>query len=293
MTAQDFGPLVDAEWLLGNQDAGDIRLIDATWYAPIDDKDARAEFAAGHIPGAVYVDISDVADPDHAAPHMLPPAELFGDVMGQAGIGSDCRVVVYDRGEYAASRLWWMFRAFGHEAVAMLDGGFAAWTSNGGALETESRPRPPAAFDAVARPELVRSMTDMLANIDRDTGDREQVIDARPPARFAGELPEMRPGLESGHIPGSVNLHYIHLIDEETGRFRPVADLDRAFRDRGIDPDRPVVATCGSGVSACHLALGLYLTGRRNVPVYDGSWAEWGAHSENPRLLGRDGETDT
>ncbi len=288
----DFGPLVDVAWLRNNLADSDVRIIDATWYAPIDDKDARAEFAAGHLPGAVYADISDVADPDHAAPHMLPPPELFADYMAKAGIGSDCRVVVYDNGEYAATRLWWMFRAFGHDAVALLDGGLAAWTQAGGALETDTRPAAPAEFRATARPELVRSMAELRANIDAESGARAQVVDARPPARFAGELPEMRPGLESGHIPGSINLHYIHLIDSETGRFHPPAEIERAFRDRGIDLDRPVVATCGSGVSACHLALGLYLTGRRDVPVYDGSWAEWGAHKENPRLLGRGEETD-
>ena len=287
---ENFGPLVDTGWLKDNLAQSDVRIIDATWYAPIDDKDARAEFAAGHIPGAIYVDISDVRDPAHPAPHMLPPADLFADYMGKAGIGSDCRIVVYDNGEYAASRLWWMFRALGHDAVAMLDGGLAAWKQTGGALETDTRSATQAEFRAVARPELVRSMSEMRANIDAQSGTRAQVVDARPPARFAGELPEMRPGLESGHIPGSVNLHYIHLIDGETGRFRPAAEIERAFRDRGIDPDRPIVATCGSGVSACHLALGLYLTGRRDVPVYDGSWAEWGAHRDNPRLLGRDGE---
>lgn len=289
----EFGPLITAEWLRNNLAAGDVRIIDATWYAPIDDKDARAEFAAGHIPGALYVDISDVRDPTHLAPHMLPPAALFADFMGKAGVGSDCRIVVYDRGEYAATRLWWMFRALGHDAVAMLDGGLAAWTGDSGALETELRPRPATAFHAAARPELVRTMAEMLDNIGRDADAHEQVVDARPPARFAGELPEMRPGLESGHIPGSVNLHYMDLIDSKTGRFRPVVDIEDAFRDRGIDLDRPVIATCGSGVSACHLALGLYLTGRLDVPVYDGSWAEWGAHPENPRLLGRDEETDS
>lgn len=288
----DFGPLIDVDWLQDNLASDDVRIIDATWYAPIDDKDARAEFAAGHIPGAIYADISDICDPAHAAPHMLPPASLFAEFMGKAGVGSDCRVVVYDHGEYAATRLWWMFRALGHDAVALLDGGFTAWTARGNALETDLRLPPPAAFKAVARPELVRNMAEMLANTGRDAATREQIVDARPPARYAGELPEMRPGLESGHIPGSVNLHYTHLIDDETGRFRPAGDIEHAFRDRGIDLDRPVVATCGSGVSACHLALGLYLTGRRDVPVYDGSWAEWGAHTENPRLLGRDEETE-
>ena len=236
---KDFGPLVDAGWLIENLAEGDVRIIDATWYAPIDDKDARAEFAAGHIPGAIYVDISDVRDPAHPAPHMLPPADLFADYMGKAGVGSDCRIVVYDNGEYAATRLWWMFRALGHDAVAMLDGGLAAWKQAGGTLETDTRTTAPAEFRAAARPELVRSMSEMRANIDAESGARAQVVDARQPARFAGELPEMRPGLESGHIPGSVNLHYIHLIDSETGMFGPPAGIGWAFRDRGIDPERP------------------------------------------------------
>jgi thiosulfate/3-mercaptopyruvate sulfurtransferase len=287
-----FGPLVDPAWLVASLGAADLRVIDATWYAPIDDKDARAEFTAGHIPGAVYIDISDVCDPGHSAPHMLPPAELFADFIGAAGIDGDCRIVVYDNGEYAATRLWWMFRVFGHDRVALLDGGLAGWSAAGGGLETATpapAPSPaPAVFKAVFRPGLIRSMADVLANIGRDAGDREQMVDARPPARFAGELPEMRPGLLSGHIPGSVNLHYADLIDDHSGRFRAAAEIEQAFRDRGIDLDRPVVATCGSGVSACHLALGLFLTGRSDVPVYDGSWAEWGAHPDNPRRMGRD-----
>jgi thiosulfate/3-mercaptopyruvate sulfurtransferase len=177
-----------------------------------------------------------------------------------------------------------MFRVFGHEAVAVLDGGIAAWRDADGALES-GQPTPAAAdFTPRFRPELVRTMDQMRANLESED---EQIVDARPPARFSGELPEMRPGVESGHIPGSVNLHYSLLIDMATGRFRSPAAIEGAFADAGIALDAPVVATCGSGVSACHIALGLQLIGRRDVPVYDGSWAEWGAHADNPRVLGR------
>lgn len=283
--ATDFGPLVDAAWLAEHRDRPDIRLVDATWYLPIEDKDARAEYRAAHIPGAVFVDISDLRDTDHAAPHMLPSPAWFAAAMGALGIGDDCRVVIYDKGAYAATRVWWMLRVFGHDAVAVLDGGLASWQDAGGAMDSGD-PAPAASeFRSRFRPSLVRTMDQMRTNL--ETG-RETVVDARPPARFAGDLPEMRQGVASGHIPGSINLHYARLMDDASGRFRSAREIEDIFAGADIALDPAIVATCGSGVSACHIALGLFLTGRRDIAVYDGSWAEWGAEPTNPRRLGPD-----
>ncbi len=281
--AVNFGPLVDAAWLAENLDRPNLRTVDATWYLPIENNDARAEYTEGHIPGAVFVDIGELRDTGHAAPHMLPSPEHFADAVGALGIGGDCRVVVYDQGEYAATRLWWMFRVFAHDAVAVLDGGLGSWRDAGGAVESGDPARGALEFTARFRPALVRTMDQMRANLETAA---ERVVDARPPSRFAGELPEMRQGVASGHIPGSINLHYARLLDGAAGRFRSPREIEQAFTDAGVAPDAAIVATCGSGVSACHIALGLYLIGRREIPVYDGSWAEWGADPANPRRLG-------
>jgi thiosulfate/3-mercaptopyruvate sulfurtransferase len=279
----NIAPLVDAVWLRENFEQPDLVIVDATWYLPGENKDARAEFTQSHIPGAVFVDISELCDKEHAAPHMLPSPQRFAALVGAIGIGNDARIVVYDQGEYAATRIWWMFRVFGLDTISVLDGGLASWRDAGGAMEAGD-PEPVAIpFTSRFRPSLVRTMQEMQSNLDSGA---ETVVDARPPARFAGEIPEMRPGVESGHIPGSVNLHYARLLDDASGRFRSASEIESIFRDAGVEPNLPLVATCGSGVSACHIALGLYLMGCREIPVYDGSWAEWGAEPKNPRRLG-------
>ena len=283
MSETGSSPLIEAAALSASRGDPATRVVDASWYLPISDDDAQRDYEAAHIPGAVRIDIEELSDHGHAAPHMLPRAELFARAVGEMGIGDDHNIVVYDRGEYAAARVWWMFRVFGHHRVALLDGGLDAWKNGGYPLEAGVKRVTRAVFTARRDDALVRTMSEMRENLD---GAAEQVVDARPPRRFAGELPEMRAGVESGHIPGSVNLHYVRLLDPASGKFRPTPDIEDAFRAAGVDVDRPLVATCGSGVSACSLALGLYLTGRESVPVYDGSWAEWGAHAENPRLLG-------
>ena len=278
-----FAPLVDVAWLTKNFDQPNIVIIDATWYLPTEGRDARAEYTRSHIPGAVFVDISEICDKDHPAPHMLPSPELFAASVGALGISNNSCIVIYDKGEYAATRLWWMFRAFGHDAVAVLDGGLALWLHAGGTMEAGDPAPATVQFTSHFRPFLVRPLEQMRINL--DTG-AEIVIDARPPARFAGDLPEMRAGVESGHIPGSVNLHYARLLDGASGRFRSPGEIEKIFVEKGVELNAPLVATCGSGVSACHIALGLYLMGRHEIPVYDGSWAEWGADPENPRRLG-------
>ena len=278
-------PLVTTDWLAAHLEDPSIRVIDATWYLPTAGKDAAVEFVDAHIPGSVYFNISDICDTAQAPPHMLPPPDQFAAQVGALGLGSGHTIVAYDKGEYAAARAWWMFRVFGHENVAVLDGGLPKWLAENRPTDAGVPGPAPAEFGASYRGGLVRSLAEMQANLDAGS---EQVVDARPPKRFAGELPEIRAGVESGHIPGSVNIHYERVIDPATGLYLTPAEIAALFPDRGVDLDRPQVITCGSGVSACQLALALHLTGREDVPVYDGSWAEWGSVPENPKVTGYD-----
>jgi len=277
-------PLVQTETLAQRLSDPAVRVVDATWYLPTEKKDAGAEFLQAHIPGAVRFDISEICDTAQKAPHMLPSPEQFARQVGALGLGSAHHIVVYDKGEYAAARVWWMFRVFGHDKVSVLDGGFGKWLAEQRPTASGASHPAPAGFVPHFRGQLVRSMDEMQGNL-RSGVDRD---DARPPARFAGELPEIRAGVDSGHIPESRNLFYAETIAPDSKRYLPPAEIERKFRAKGFDLDKPIVATCGSGVSACQLALALYLTGRRDVPIYDGSWAEWGSHKSNPKLLGRD-----
>lgn len=279
-------PLVDTDELLSSLNDPRIRIVDATWYLPTEKKDPAAEFLEAHVPGAVRFDISAICDKGHKAPHMLPSPEQFSRQVGELGLGSENHVVVYDKGEYAAARVWWMFRVFGHDRVSVLDGGFPKWLAERRPTASgEARPSP-ARFMPQFRRALVRSMEEMRENVQSKA---EQVVDARPPARFAGELPEIRAGVKSGHIPDSRNLFYDETMTTPPRRYLPAAEIERKFRALDFDLGKPIVATCGSGVSACQLALALYLIGRTDVPIYDGSWAEWGSHEDNPKVLGRDG----
>lgn len=272
--------LVSTEWLADHLGAPDVRVVDGSWYLPAQKRDPKAEFAAGHIPGAVYFDIDDISDTASPLPHMLPSAEKFAARVRKLGLGDGCRIVVYDGvGLFSAPRVWWMFRVFGHDDVAVLDGGMPKWQREG--RPVESTPPNPGErhFTARVNTLLVRELDQMKANL---ASGREQVLDARSPGRFAGREPEPRPGLRSGHIPGSRNLPFVKLVDPKTGTVLPADALRREFVEAGIDLTRPIVTTCGSGVSASALALGLYLLGRRDVAVYDGSWSEWGGRADAP-----------
>lgn len=277
-------PVVDAEWLLRSYTHPRVHTIDATYFLPNEDGDARGGFEAGHIPGAVFLDIDAVADPETSLPHMLPDAERFARDVGALGIGADDAVVVYDqRGLFSAARVWWMFRVFGHEAVAILDGGLPAWQAAGGGLESGS-PNPRPTTYRLHRPQpdttAVRSR-DQVRDALQDG--RTQVVDVRPAARFRAEAPEPRAGLRGGHMPGAMNLPFQDLLTED-GHLRSREELRGRFHEAGIDPERPVVTTCGSGLTAAIAYLAAHLVGQPEVGLYDGSWTEWGAEDSGEEV---------
>jgi thiosulfate/3-mercaptopyruvate sulfurtransferase len=271
--------LVTTDWLGKHLADADLRVLDGSWHMPQLKRDARAEFAQAHIPGAVFFDIDAIADHSTDLPHMLPDAAAFAAAVGALGIGSGDRVIVYDvRGVVSAARVWWTFRAFGHDAVAVLDGVLRKWRAEGRPVESGTPATPARTFKAAFRPELVRDLDAMRANL---VSRAAQVLDARSAGRFAGTEPEPRPGLRGGHIPGSLNLPYDTLYNQD-GTLKADDQLSAAVRAAGVDLSRPVVATCGSGVTASVLALVLYILGHRDVAVYDGSWSEWGGRTDTP-----------
>jgi thiosulfate/3-mercaptopyruvate sulfurtransferase len=272
--------LVSTAWLAENIGRPDVAVIDATYHLPTVPRDARAEYAAAHIPGAAFFDIDAVSDHATSLPHMLPSPDAFAAAVAALGIGDRDHVVAYDAyGLFSAARAWWMFRVFGHDGVSVLDGGLPKWRREGRPVSAALPSRPPGTFAPRFRPELVRSKDQMLANL---RSKAEQVIDARSVGRFRGADPEPRPGLRGGHIPGSRNLPHTRLVDPDELTVAPPEDLRDMFARAGIDPQRPVVASCGSGVTACVLALGLHVIGAERVAVYDGSWSEWGQPGATP-----------
>lgn len=271
--------LVSTDWLVRHLDAPDVRIVDATWCLPAQNRDPKAEYAAAHIPGAVYFDIDDIADDSSSLPHMLPSPAKFSSRVRRLGLGDGVRIVIYDSNRFMASaRAWWMFRLFGHADVAVLDGGLGKWRAEGHPVD--DRPVRPIERHFTARQNnlLVRDLDQMRANLTRRG---EQVLDARAAGRFRGTEPEPRQGLRSGHIPGSRNLPYSELLAAD-GTLKPEAELRRLFAAAEVDLDRPVVTSCGSGVSAAVLSLALHRLGAADSAVYDGSWTEWGGRSDTP-----------
>ena len=271
--------VVSTAWLAEHLGEADLRIVDGSWHMPQARRDPAAEFAQSHLPGAVFFDVDRIADTSSGLPHMLPSPEAFARAVGALGIGDGDRVVVYDsRGVVSAARVWWTFRVFGHEAVAVLDGGLPRWRAEGRALESGAVQPGPRTFTARFRPELVRDVSPMKANV---ATPRDQVLDARSRGRFAGTEPEPRAGLRGGHIPGSLNLPYEQLYTAD-GTLKEPAELREALAAAGVDLRKPLVTTCGSGITASVLALALYQVGRPDVAVYDGSWTEWAGRDDTP-----------
>jgi thiosulfate/3-mercaptopyruvate sulfurtransferase len=275
MAEKMTGALISAEELKKILDTPGVKLLDASYGLP------QAE---GRIGNAVDFDIDDIADPEAPRPHTLPSPEVFSERVGALGIGNGDHVIVYDRAglAMAASRAWWMFRVFGHDKVQILDGGLPAWVKAG----YELQPGPgvasaKAVFKPKFRPELFKRRQDILDNLAKKSF---TVVDARDARRYSGEAPEPRPGIAPGHIPGSVNVPYASLIDPATGLFRKANELKSALHR--LDASKPVAISCGSGVTACVVALALYETGNENAAIYGGSWAEWGGDPALPKTKG-------
>ena len=273
------GIVVSTEWLAANLANPRVRVVDGTWHMPQLQRDARREFEEAHVPGAVFFDIDEIADRTTALPHMLPTPAEFSRHMSALGLSNNDFIVVYDtRGVVSAARVWWTFRAFGHDRVAVLDGGLKKWRAENRPLATGAATPAVRRFRAKLRPALVRGIEQMRRNIETR---REQVLDARSRGRFYGTEPEPRQGLRPGHIPGSFNLPYDMLYGPD-GTLLPPEGLKEAFREAGLDSRKPVATTCGSGVTASILALGLHVIGHKKVAVYDGSWTEWGGRADTP-----------
>lgn len=275
--------LVSCDWLAGELDAADLRILDATSFLPGTPRDARAEYEAAHIPGARFLDLSTLNDPGDPRPATVPTNAQFAARMTALGVGQGDRIVVYDNSPLvSAGRAWWLLRTFGARNVAILDGGMRRWVAEARPTESGASAGGEASFAADRQDSAIASKADVRANL---ASCAAQVLDARGKARFTGEDPEPRPGMASGHIPGSINLPFGQLLDE-TGLWKRGEALRESFRAAGVDLDRPLIMSCGSGVTACNLLFGAALLGKRDVQIYDGSWSEWGADPATPKATG-------
>ncbi len=279
MASIDKTALVTTAWLAEHIKAPDIRVVDATYTLPTLNRKPRAEYEETHIPGAVFFDIDDVADDKNDLPHMVPDATKFSSRVRKLGLGDGVRIVVYDNNRFSASaRAWWMFRMFGHDDVVVLDGGLGKWRADGHPVDDHPVTPTERHFTARQNNLLYRDIDQIRAHVVNPT---EQLVDARSAGRFRGEDAEPRPGQRSGHIPHSLNLPHTELVAPD-GTFLPQETLRQRFAEAEVDPRKPIATTCGSGVTACTLALALYQLGVPDVAIYDGSWTEWGGRADTP-----------
>jgi thiosulfate/3-mercaptopyruvate sulfurtransferase len=276
--------IVDADWLEQRLGTPGLSIVDASWYLPAQRRNAKAEYDAAHIPGAIFFDQDVVVDPDSPLPHTLPRPEVFAQHVGSMGISADDTIVVHDGpGMFAAPRVWWMFRVMGVFQVYVLDGGFDGWKTEGRPVTAERTKIAPCVFFANFDEERVADLAEMRRIV--ETGE-SQIADARPAGRFQGVEPEPRPGVRSGHMPGAKSMPALTL--SENGKLLPVNRLKEVLEDAGIDLSKPVVTSCGSGITAAAITLALESVGHTDNKLYDGSWTEWGGRSDTPVETGKD-----
>jgi thiosulfate/3-mercaptopyruvate sulfurtransferase len=276
------GPLVSTDWLETHLAAPDLIVLDASWYLPTEARNPHEEYLQAHIPGALFFDIDDICDETSTLPHMLPsPAKLSSRVR-RMGIGDGKRVVVYDgAGMFSAARVWWTFRVMGHDDVAVLDGGLPKWRGEGRPLEDGPVEGQERHFTARRNAGMVCDLDDIIAIVEGRDGAGTQIVDARSAGRFRGEAAEPRPGVRSGRVPGSYNLTYGALLNPDA-TLKSADEVRAAFEAAGVDLTKPIVTSCGSGVTAAILSLALEIVGHHHTSLYDGSWSEWGAREDLP-----------